>query len=154
MAWQFTTKVYQQRKRPYLDIPPHISVAISEATESDGYLAVFATLNEREISAVLVPRGSGAYRLFVDSQIRRLAKLETGDVVNVMLRLDKTARDNELPADLAEIFTTDNAAQMAFEQLTAAKRNELLKWLALDKKDEPRQKRLEHLRAFLTSGQS
>ncbi len=154
MAWQFTTKIYQQRKRPYLDVPPAISVAISEATENDGYLAVFATLNEREISAVLVPRGSGAYRLFVDSQIRRLANLETGDVVHVSLRLDKTARENELPADLAEIFTTDSAAQTAFEQLTAAKRNELLKWLALDKKDETRLKRLEHLRAFLTTGQS
>jgi Bacteriocin-protection, YdeI or OmpD-Associated/Domain of unknown function (DUF1905) len=151
MPWQFTTKVYQQRKRPYLDVPPYISAAMSEATGSDGYLAVFATLNEREIEAVLVPRGSGAYRLFIDTQIRRLAKLETGDVVNVILRLDKTAQADELPADLAEIFTTDTAAQTAFEQLTAAKRSELLKWLALDKKDEPRQKRLEHLRDFLTT---
>ena len=154
MAWQFTTKIYQQRKRPYLDIPPAISAAMSETTESDGYLTVFATLNEREISAVLVPRGSGAYRLFVDSQIRRLANLATGDVVSVSLRLDKTARENELPADLSEIFATDTAAQTAFEQLTAAKRNELLKWLAQDKKDETRLKRLEHLCAYLTTGEN
>ncbi len=154
MAWQFTTKIYRQRKRPYLNIPPAISAAISETTENDGFLTVFATLNEREIPAVLVPRGSGAYRLFIDTQIRRLTNLATGEVVSVSLRLDKTARADELPADLAEIFTTDTAAQTAFEQLTAAKRNELLKWLATDKKDETRLKRLEHLRDFLTTGQS
>ena len=152
MNWQFHKKIYKHGIQPYIDLPPDISTALSEASQTYGYLPVSGKLNECDFRALLIPRGGGGYRLFVNSYMRRTAKVGVGDLVSVSLALDKDSREMKVPADLAEIFAEDAAARTAFEKLTTAKRNEMLKWLETAKKNETRLKRLEHLYAYLTTG--
>ena len=70
----------------------------------------------------LTPRGGGAYRLFLNGEVRSAAAVGVGDVVEVEVWPDDAPRDPALPADLAGALEAIPGGLEAFAALTEAQR--------------------------------
>jgi hypothetical protein len=103
--------------------------------------------------AVLVTIGSYTYRstvgvmggrslIPVSADNRRQAGIAAGDDIDVALELDTAPRHVELPADLAEALSKDDAARRFFEGLSASQKKWHVQSVESAKTPETRQRRI------------
>ena len=91
--------------------------------------------------ATLVPVGDGRHRLFLHGAVRDAIGKGVGDVVEIRIRLDRSDRTPETPADLQKALAEGGAAA-AWEALTPSRRKECLVWLADAKRRDTRLNRI------------
>lgn len=170
---RFLATVYKIWMMRHIDVPVEVSTALmkefaktSKASESSGrgqrgarkspesrgtqtnrvrskYIPVTAVVNGRSARVTLVPAGDGRFRMQVNTALRKAARVDTGDLVNVELRLDLESRDLPIPADLRAGLKTVPKAWKAFEALTSAHRRHFIQWFDSAKSVEARQRRLD-----------
>ena len=70
----------------------------------------------------LTPRGGGAYRLFLNGEVRAAAGAGLGDIVEVEVWPDEAPRDPALPADFVSTLEAVPGGLEAFATLTEAQR--------------------------------
>src|SRR5437867_1108926 len=95
---EFSAKIFKVGINPCVDAPEEVSRALSKR----GYLPVKGMLNSYPFRANLVPIGGGRHRLFLNAEMRKGAKADTGDTVQVALEIDTEPRELAVPDDLAE----------------------------------------------------
>jgi uncharacterized protein YdeI (YjbR/CyaY-like superfamily) len=78
----------------------------------------------------------------VSADNRRQAKIAAGDNIDVALELDTAPRHVELPADLAEALSKDDAACQFFEGLSASQKKWHVQSIESAKTPETRQRRI------------
>ena len=120
-----------------LDVP----TAVSDAFALRGHVPVVGTADGAELTATLVPVGGGRHRLFLNGAVRCAIGKGAGDSVEIRVRLDRSDRTAETPADLREALD-ENGASAAWEALAPSRRKELLVWLADAKRDQTRAARI------------
>ena len=77
----------------------------------------------------LTPLGGGAFRLFLNGEVRSAAGAGLGDEVEVQLWPDEAPREPALPADLARALDALPGGLKAFESLTEAQREGMVAFL-------------------------
>jgi hypothetical protein len=103
--------------------------------------------------AVVVTIGSYTYRttvgvmggrslIPVSADNRRQAGIAAGDDIDVALELDTAPRHVDLPADLAEALSRDDAARRFFEGLSASQKKWHVQSVESGKTPETRQRRI------------
>jgi hypothetical protein len=111
---------------------------------------VRGTVNGTPLRSRLSVYGGRTY-LGLRSEIRSAAGIEVGDSVEVVLELDDSPREVDVPPALAAGLEQDADARAAFEALSFSHRREYADWVASAKRDETRERRvdraLEMLRA-------
>ncbi len=137
----FTATVYTLGINPCVDVPPRVSAAFGKK----GYVPVAGTLNDQPIRATLVPKGGGRHRLYLNGDMRQRAKVEVGDRVHLVVRLDTRPRQVSMPAELAVALKQNPKAKVAFEQLTPSRQKEILTYLNALKQPESLQRNIEKL---------
>ena len=120
-----------------LDVPAEVSDALGV----QGHVPVVGTADEAELTATLVPVGGGRHRLFLNAAVRGAIGKGAGDAVEIRIRLDRSDRTPETPADLREALAEDGASA-AWEALAPSRQKELLVWLADAKRDRTRAARI------------
>ena len=95
------------------------------------------------VKSTLSPRGGGSYRLHIHSNVWRKLRIDAGDIVEVMLEIDREARDPVLPHDLAAGLADEPRALASFNSLTPAFRLQLIRYLDLGKSLSTREKRVQ-----------
>jgi hypothetical protein len=81
----------------------------------------------------LMPRGDGAFYLYVHGEMRRAAKVDVGDTVTVELRDDELYRGgptHDIPARFQTALNTHAVAAANWERLTPSRRKEILRYFA------------------------
>jgi bacteriocin resistance YdeI/OmpD-like protein/uncharacterized protein DUF1905 len=106
------------------------------------YIPVVAIVNGRTSRTTLVPAGDGRHRMQINTNLRKAARADVGDVVSVELRLDLESRDLPVPADLRAALKEHPKARKAFEALAAGHRRQFIKWFDSAKAPETRLRRL------------
>ena len=86
----------------------------------------------------LTPRGGGAYRLFLNGEVRAAAGAGVGDVVEVEVWPDAAPRDPALPADFVSTLEAVPGGLEAFEALTEAQRAGMVAFLERARTPETR----------------
>ena len=98
-----------------------------------------------------VARMGGRFLVPLSAENRTAAGVAAGDLVDVDIEPDPTAREVDVPADLAEALARDDAARATFDGLSFTHRKEWVRWVEEAKKAETRAMRLaktvESLRA-------
>ena len=120
-----------------LDVPAQVS----DAFGLRGHVPVVGTADGAELTATLVPVGGGRHRLFLNGAVRGAIGKGAGDSVEIRIRLDRSDRTPETPADLREALAADGASA-AWEALAPSRRKECLVWLADAKRDQTRAARI------------
>jgi hypothetical protein len=126
-----------------VDVPRDVSKSLSKlAGDNPKHLPVLGQVEGLPLKSTLSPRGGGAYRLHIHSNIWRKLRIDAGAIVEVMLLLDSETRDPVLPHDLAGGLADEPRALASFNSLTPAYRRQIVRYLELAKRPGTREKRV------------
>jgi len=122
---EFSAVIYKVGINPCVDIPERVSRTFGIR----GNIPVTGALNGLPIRATLVPIGEGRHRLYINGEMRRRARVNAGDRINLRLELDTTPRMLPLPKPLDAALKENETAGAAWERLTPSHRKEILAYL-------------------------
>lgn len=101
-----------------------------------------------------VARMGGEFLVGLPREVRSGAGVAAGDDVEVVLELDTTPREVEMPAALAAALAADPQAKTIFDGLAFTHRKEYARWIAEAKRDETRQRRVEQAVVMIKEGKT
>ena len=120
-----------------------LRVAAQEAAiENMMHLPVIGQVEGLPLKSTLSPRGGGAYRLHIHSDIWRKRRIDAGDTVEVLLQLNSEPRNPSLPPDLAGGLADEPRALAIFNALTPALRRQIIRYVDQAKHASTREKRI------------
>jgi hypothetical protein len=140
---RFSGEVYRVGMNYCIDVP--VEMGAGFAVPGARYVNVEGEAAGVRFRTRLTPRGDGAYRLFLNGEVRAAAAVGTGDRVDVTIWRDETQRDTALPGDLALALDTADGAREAFEAMTEAQRTGMLTFLDRARSDATRERYLERI---------
>lgn len=106
-----------------------------------GWVKVKGTIDGIEIKKYhLMPFGEGKLFLPVNAQVRKKIKKQAGDYVHVILYLDKEPA--EVPEEMVLCLKDEPQAEMFFNALSDAEKENYIKWIYSAKQEETKLKRL------------
>ena len=109
-----------------VDVPIEASEALA-GDPPERYVRVEGTANGHPFRTRLTPRGGGgAYRLFLDSDVRTAAGIGVGDEVAIEVARAEPPPEPPLPGDLREALDAIDGGAEAFAALTEAQRTGML----------------------------
>jgi len=126
-----------------IDVPA--AVGDSLAVPGERYVNVEGEAAGEHFRTRLTPRGGGAYRLFLNGNVRAAAGVGIGDGVDVAIWRDEAPRDAALPDDLARALDASDGGREAFEAMTEAQRTGMLAFLERARSDATRQRYLARI---------
>ena len=126
-----------------VDVPRDISKSLSKlAGDNQKHIPVLGQVEGLPLKSTLSPRGGGAYRLHIHSNIWRRLRIDAGDSVEVMLLLDSEPRDPVLPHDFAGGLADEPRALAVFNSSTPALRRQIVRYVEQAKHASTREKRI------------
>jgi hypothetical protein len=126
-----------------VDVPRDVSKSLCKLSgDNPKHIPVLGQVEGLPLKSTLSPRGGGAYRLHIHSNIWRKLRIDAGAIVEVMLLLDSETRDPVLPHDLAGGLADEPRALASFNSLTPAFRRQIVRYLELAKHASTREKRV------------
>lgn len=137
----FKSILYRSSYNYQIDVPDEISIEMGLRK----YIPVKGHANKHEFKATLIPRKYNRHVLFLNSEIRRKAKIKDGDNVDIVIEFDAESREIPIPEDVELIFSESAMVFETFSKLSPSQRRELLKYILMAKREETRLKRIEHV---------
>lgn len=134
---RFETRICRQGILRVVDLPDAV------AREFEGWTnpPVVVTLGGRSRATMLVPAGDGGFRLFLHDELRRAAGVDTGDTVEIEVRLDPNP-EWPMPDDVVEAAAGIDRGLEALELLPPGLRREIIRFVESAKSPETRAKYL------------
>jgi hypothetical protein len=114
---------------------------------------VAGTINGFPFRNSLMPEGDGTHAMMVGKDIQAGAKARSGDLVDVVMDIDRAERTVTLPEELAAALATDAQAAAAFDGLAPSHRKEYADWIGGAKKPETRVSRAQKALAMVRTRQ-
>jgi hypothetical protein len=147
----FSAKIYIISKiNPVVDVPEDVLDAIfGQAGKSKGPIPVRGRLNGAEFIQTLI-KYEGAWRLYLNGEMRRSAGKDTGDTAEVELEFDPRPRIEPVPEKFAAALKADKAARAEFDQLSPSRQKEILRYLNSMKTEASLVKNVEKIVRHLT----
>jgi hypothetical protein len=141
--WRFLATIYKIWVMRHVDVPEEIGRALEKESGKKKHIAVVAVVNGKSARTTLVPAGGGRYRLALNTELRKAAHADTGDVVSVELTLDRKSRAVAVPPDLRAALAKHPKARKAFEELPPGHRRQFILWFAAAKGPETRKRNID-----------
>lgn len=132
----------------YLNVPR----AVSENFGTKGQVKVKGTVNGYPYRSTLMPHGDGSHYLVVGKPIRDQIHAAQGDIVQVTIEKDATARQIDVPEDLEKALSLSPTAREVFDRLAYSHRKEYIQWISSAKQSSTRQRRIEKTLEMLSQG--
>ena len=121
----------------YIPIPDDIA----EALHANGTRRVVGTINGQRINRALHGNGEGGWRLMLGRAALREVGVQYGDTAIVEVQSDPTPEVIDLPDELAEVLTQDEAAAERFYGMTPGRQRSLAYYVTSAKRPATRVKR-------------
>ncbi len=122
---RFTAPLRKLAMNYCVDVPPDASRALA-GDPPERYVRVEGTANGHPFATRFTPRGGGAYRLFLDGDVRSAAGIDVGDDVAIEVARVDIPPEPPLPDDLREALSALDGGVEAFAALTEAQRTGML----------------------------
>jgi uncharacterized protein YdeI (YjbR/CyaY-like superfamily) len=101
--------------------------------------------NGTPVRATLVPVGGGRHRLYINAEMRKRAKVDTGDKIQLVLEEDTEPRIISVPVELTDALDADVEAKALWDQLPKSEKNEILAYLNWIKRPETLRRNIDKL---------
>lgn len=124
-APEFSARIGKAGINPYVDVPEEISRVFGRRAN----LPVKGTLNEVPIVATLVPLGGGRHRLYINTEMRKKARVKVGDDIHLRIELDTQPRVMGIPEQLRQALEDNKEAKLVWEKTPPSHQREILAYL-------------------------
>jgi hypothetical protein len=125
----FSAKVHKLGINPCVDVPEKVVGALLRAAEKEkGPVQVKGALNNADFAATLV-KYSGAWRLYLNTQMRKDADVGVGDTVCISLSYDPIPRMPPTPQELRKALSDNEQAKQVWRLQPSSRRREILAYL-------------------------
>jgi hypothetical protein len=138
--FSFEAKVVRKDVFFGFDVPAAVSVAI----DRKGFVPIVGSINGAPVRSSLSPSRGGRHHLLLNKEVRTAAKVEPGDRVKVVLRVDLEPRVFEIAEDLADALRAEGVLT-DFEALPRGRRNQYIGWMEEAAHEDTRAKRIDRL---------
>lgn len=126
---RFFAVVHKLGINPCVDVPESIVTELLRAArKTSGPVPVRGTIDKTPMTATVV-KYRGAWRLYLNTEMRRNAGVDVGDTIAAALRFDPTPRSLPVPTELLLALEKNRAAKTTWEQLAPSHRREFLAYL-------------------------
>ena len=130
-----------------------MNALLQQAGKGSAPVQVKGTLNDRVAFETNVVRYSGAYRLYLNTQMRKEAGVGVGDTVRIALDYDPGQRMPPMPELLRAALNEDPRAKERWRLQSSSRRKEILAYLNSLKTEETVRRRVgEIIRVLLKAG--
>jgi hypothetical protein len=125
----FTADIKKIEINPYVRVPKAVLSAVFEqAGRSRSPIPVKGTLDGKAFRQTLV-KYRGAWRLYLNTPMRKAAGVDAGDDVRVTLAFDSSDRTIPMNPRLRAALTRKSGARAAFEALLPSRKKEINRYL-------------------------
>ena len=148
----FSSRIRIININPYVTPPLAVLRTIwKQAGKETGPIQVKGKLNGFPFLQNLL-RYEGAWRLYLNTPMRKSSGLGVGDVAHVEIEYDPKPRIVPMIPSFKKALSKSHKAAQAFDKLTPSRRKEILRYLANLKTDESRKRNIDIVIRYL-SGQ-
>jgi bacteriocin resistance YdeI/OmpD-like protein/uncharacterized protein DUF1905 len=105
-------------------------------------VAVAGTINNHPFRSSIMPEGDGTHSMMVNKALKGGARASVGDLVTVVMDVDRAERKVEVPRELGSALRREPRAKKFFEQLSYSYRKEYADWIAGAKRPETKSARV------------
>jgi Bacteriocin-protection, YdeI or OmpD-Associated/Domain of unknown function (DUF1905) len=143
MKHTFNAEIYKTGINWCVDVPENV---MDKMLVDKGYITIKGQINDFDFTKTLVPVKNAPYRLFVNSKMMKGGKTALGEVATFEIEQDteKKVKEYPIPNLLVETLQENNLTT-AFENLTASRKKDILKYLSYVKTNETLIKNVEKL---------
>jgi len=135
---------------PFVFVPPKILKAIfKQAGRDKGPIPIKGTINGNAYRQTLV-RYSNEWRLYINTIMLKDSPKRIGEKIEITVSVDTDNREIEIPVAFAKALKANKEATLAFEQLTAYRKKEILRYLVNLKTKESLERNIVKAIGFLT----
>ena len=115
---------------------------VAQAFGSRARVAVAGTINNFPFRNSLMPEGDGTHSMVVSKALQAGARASAGDLVAVVMDIDRAERKVELQEEFRKALTRAPAARKFFGQLSYSRQKEFTDWIADAKRSETKSARV------------
>lgn len=143
MAYSFQAKIYPTGINWAVDVPENIT---TQLPKQKGYIKIKGQINGFDFTQTLVPVKNAPYRLFVNLIMMKGGKTALGEVAEFVIEQDDVEEEKRypMPSLLAKSLQENNLEE-AFNNLTASRKKDILKYLFYIKTEETMLRNIEKL---------
>jgi len=127
---QFEAKIEIIGINPFVFIPENIlQIIFRQAGKDKGFIPIKGIINDNPYRQTLV-RYSGEWRLYINTIMLKNSPKRIGEIVTLSISFDPESRAIEMPNDFAKALQANPEANLVFEQLSASRKHEIVRYLA------------------------
>ena len=125
----FSKKVRIIGINPYISVPKSVLNALyKQAGKDKGPIPVRGTLQGKRFTQTVI-KYQGAWRLYLNTLMRKEARIDVGDIANVELEFDPSLRIVAMHPKFVYALSKNKKAKKAFEKLAPSHRKEIMRYL-------------------------
>jgi Bacteriocin-protection, YdeI or OmpD-Associated/Domain of unknown function (DUF1905) len=135
---------------PFVLVPHKILKEIfTQAGRDKGPIPIKGNINGNEYRQTLV-RYNNEWRLYINTAMLKNSPKRIGELVEITVSFDTDSREIEMPVEFAKALKGNKEAHLVFEQLTASRKKEIVRYLANLKTKEKLEMNIIKAISFLT----
>lgn len=146
----FSAKIYIIGINPYVLLPSWVLKYIFQKAGKDkGAIPVQLKISDKDFIQNLV-KYSGKWRLYLNTPMRKAARKDVGDTIDIQIDFDPKPRITPIHPKLKNAFKENNEAKKAFESLSSSRQKEILRYINFLKSEESIDKNVQKAISHLT----
>lgn len=147
---KFTDKIKIIGVNPYVLPPEDILNSIFKVAKKDkGPIQIRGTLNGHSFIQTLV-KYSGKWRLYLNTPMRKAAKIDVGDLANFEIEFDPEIRTIAMHPKLQAALESNSKAKEVFNRQSPSKQKEIVRYISFLKNEASVDKNVKRAIEFLT----
>jgi len=135
---------------PFVFVPPKtLKEIFKQAGREKGPIPIKGNINGNAYRQTLV-RYSNEWRLYINTAMLKNSPKRIGEKIEITVSVDTASREIEMPVNFTKALKANKEAALAFEQLTASRKKEIVRYLANLKTKESLERNITKAMGFLT----
>ena len=146
---RFSAKIQIIGVNPFVLLPASLLKDIFQKAGKDkGAVPVQLKIGGKDFIQNLV-KYSGKWRLYLNTPMRKAARKDVGDAIDIQIDFDPKPRTTPVHPKLNKAFKENKEAKAAFEKLSPSRQKEILRYINFLKSEESVEKNIQRAIAHL-----
>ena len=149
-AQSYNAKILIIGVNPYILVPAYIlKVIFKQANKQKGAIPVRGTIDGHAYIQTLV-KYSGKWRLYLNTPMRKAAKKDVGDTIEITIEYDPVERIITIHPKFLKALHSHKKAKRVFEKLSPSRQKEIVRYISFLKSETSIDRNIARAIGFLS----